>query len=234
MKIYKQFENMTAAHKALFAIKIDNVTIMESDTTIGYIRSKYGIYNTLDDIEMLWTLYATMTADDLKRSYNAFYSTYNPTDNYNGHEVNIYLNQHGMETETRTDDTTETNTANDVTGENYITTFDSTTYRNSDKTKQTGSTDRTNTGTVTTEKTHDTTTLTVDGTTYTADNVTAEIKDKAGNLGVTRTQEMILDEINLRFTPYIQRYIDNFIAQYAFLLLTDGGCSNDSFFLYDE
>lgn len=221
MKIYKQFEVMTEAHKALFAIKIDNTTVMESDITIGYLRSKYGLYNTLDDIEILWTLYATMTADDLKRSFETFYATYNPIDNYDGHETLIHIENHGTETTTRTDNLTETATANNVKNTDKITTFDSTNFRPSGETEQTGSTTTANNGTQTNATSHAETSLTDGDNTYTGDTVTIDKRDRHGNMGVTRTQEMITDEIKLRLIPYLQTYIDGFIQQYAFMLLTD-------------
>lgn len=221
MKIYKQFDTMSSEHKELFKISVNSNEVMSYSTTISYICSKYGMYNTLDDIEALWTVYATMNVNDLARAYNAFYAEYNPIDNYDGHETYIHMENHGTETNTRTDNTTETNTANNVKNNEKITTFDSTNYRPANETEQTGSTTTANTGTVTNATTHDTTSLALDGTTYSGDTVSIDKRDRHGNMGVTRTQEMILDEIKLRMIPYLQQYIDNFIAQYAFLLLTD-------------
>lgn len=221
MKIYKQFDTMSAAHKQLFTISVNSNEVMSYSTTISYINSKYGMYNTLEDIETLWTLYATMNTNDLTRAYNAFYSDYNPIDNYDGHETVVHIENHGTETTTRTDNLTETATANNVTNTDKITTFDSTNYRPAAESEQTGSTTTANSGTQTNATSHATTTLTDGDTTYTGDTISIDKRDRHGNMGVTRTQEMINDEIKLRMIPYLQQYIDNFIAQYAFLLLTD-------------
>lgn len=213
-----QLDEYTALEKdQYFSIKdSENQYIINGVNVCSYMTEMYGNYKTRSEIKTLWTLYNATHYNDFIRAYNAFTSTYEPLDNYNGTEENVYLNQDGTKTDRTTHGKTTTTTANNVQNENYTTSFDSQAYRPDNKSIQTGNTTAADTGTTTNTTEHSLTTLTVGDTTYTADSITAETKHRHGNLGVTSTQQMINQELELRKNPVALLYIDEFINDYAY------------------
>lgn len=194
----------------------DNNVIIDGTSCLNVLIEQYGDYKTRSAVDYLWGLYnATHRADFLK-AYLAWVAEYNPLENYNGDETNIYMTSDGAETSTTTHGKTTTTTANDVTNETSVTTFESTTYHPDAKTIQSGSTENTESGTTTVVTDHIEKSLTVNGKTYSADNVHAEIKNRHGNLGVTTSQQMITSEVQMRLYPLIIMYIGNFVSDYCY------------------
>ncbi|MBO5816130.1 MAG: hypothetical protein J6R30_08485 [Bacteroidales bacterium] len=222
-----QLDEYTALEKdQYFSIKdSENSYIINGVNVCNYMTEMYGNYKTRSEIKSLWTLYTATHYTDFIRAYEAFMSEYEPLDNYNGVEQNVYLNQDGVKTDRTTHGKTTTTTANDVTTENQTTSFDSTTYRPDSKSTQSGNTTSADTGTTTNTTEHTPTSLTVGETTYTADNITAETKHRHGNLGVTSTQQMITQELELRKNPVALLYIDEFINDYAYYVSETWGCN---------
>lgn len=203
----------------LFSIKdSSNNVIISGDAVTDYLKYMYGDYKVMRLLHVAWGYYNAMHKDDFLRAYTAWTASYEPLDNYNGKETNIYLTNDGDLTSTTTHGKGITTTANSVANVNEVTTFDDTNYRPEGKTTQTGNTVQQDSGTTSVKDIHSTTTLSVDGTSYTADKVSAEIKDRHGNLGVTSSQQMILSEVNMRLYPLVQLYIDEFISEYAYLV----------------
>lgn len=194
----------------------DNNVVIDGTNCLNVLIEQYGDYKTRSAVDYLWGLYnATHRADFLK-AYAAWVADYEPLENYNGSETNIYLTNDGTETNTTTHGKTTTTTANDVTNETSVTTFESTTYHPDEKTIQSGSTDTAESGTTTVVTDRTAKTLTVNDTSYSADNVHAEIKNRHGNLGVTTSQQMITSEVQMRLQPLIILYIDNFVSDYCY------------------
>ena len=165
---------------------------------------------------LLWINYNHLHGADFSKAYTAWISTYNPIENYNADETNVYLTNDGEETTEITHGKTTTITANDVQNDTYVTTDESDTPRLENRQKQTGNTTDAETGTTTTTVDRTAKQLEIAGVTYSADNVHGEIKKRHGNIGVTTTQQMLQSEIDLRFNPIIQLYIDTFISDYAY------------------
>ena len=97
----------------------------------------------------------------------------------------------------------------------YTTTDTSEEERLEEKTTNTGGTETTDDLHETKTKTRESSTLTVDGTSYTAHDVHGEIYTRAGNLGVTTTQQMITSETDMRLNPVQKNYLDRFIYMFA-------------------
>lgn len=194
----------------------DNNVIIDGTNCLNALIEQYGDYKTRSAVDYLWELYNATHRADLLKAYTAWNAEYNPLDNYNGDETNIYMTSDGQETITTTHGKTTTTTANDVTNETSVTTFESMTYHPDEKTIQTGSTENAESGTTTVVTDRTTKSLTVNDKTYTADNVHAEIKNRHGNLGVTTSQQMITSEIQMRLYPLIMMYIDNFVSDYCY------------------
>lgn len=227
VKIREQVQDYTTLDINRFDIKNSQYqTIVSGQYVLDYMLSLYADYKTRARLIALWDIYETMHHDDFLRAWTAWTAAYNPLDNYNGTETNVFLNQDGVLTQRVTHGKTTTVTANDVTTTGYSTTFDSSTERETDKNVQTGNTTNAETGTTATTTEHTPTSITVDGTTYTADSLTAEIKKRQGNLGVTTSQQMITSEIEMRLKSLVCMYIDTFIKDYAYYV-SDGWCKYD-------
>lgn len=203
----------------LFSIKdSNNNTIISGDAVTDYLKYMYADYKVTRLLHVAWGYYNVMHKDDFLRAYAAWTANYEPLDNYNGTETNVYITNDGDLTSTTTHGKTTTITAESVANENEVTTFDDTDYRPDSKTTQTGDTKQEDRGTTKIQDSHSTTTLSIDGTSYTADKVSGEIKNRHGNLGVTSSQQMIMSEVNMRLYPLVQLYIDEFISEYAYMV----------------
>jgi hypothetical protein len=202
--------------------------ILTANLLLNYLYHTYGNYKTNAPLSHLWFMYDAIHRADFLKAYAAWTATYNPLDNYNGSETNVYLTNDGNETETITHGKTTTTTANNITNETAVTTFDSNTYKPEGKNEQTGSSTDAESGTTTTQRDRTGKSLTVDGETYTADNVHAELKKRSGNLGVTTSQQMITSEIDMRLNPLVIMYIDTFISEYAYCILGEWGSDYDN------
>lgn len=197
----------------------NNVVILSSDNWCAYMDALYGNYKTCKAIFLLWSIYQATHYNDFLKAWAAWNAVYNPTDNYNGTETTVIQKMDGEQTETINHGKTTTNATgpNGVVNETQTTSVDNGTYRNDTKNIQTGTTTETDSGTTTTTKDTDVKTLTVGDKTYTADYVESEEKNRHGNLGITSTQTMIKEEKDMRLSPLICEYLDNFIEQYAYL-----------------
>lgn len=202
--------------------------ILTANLLLNYLYHTYGNYKTNAPLSQLWFMYDAIHRADFLKAYAAWTATYNPLDNYNGSETNVYLTNDGNEIETITHGKTTTTTANDITNETAVTTFDNNTYKPEGQNTQSGSSTDSESGTTTTNRDRTAKTLTVDNTPYTADNVHAEIKKRSGNLGVTTSQQMITSEVDMRLNPLVIMYIDTFISEYAYCILGEWGSGYDN------
>lgn len=180
----------------------NNSVILSTENWYSYMENNYGNYKTLRALFILWGIYQVTHLADFQKAWAAWTAKYNPIENYNGDETTVRQKMDGTET------TTNSIEGDGLVNETQSTSVDNTGYRNDSKNIQTGST------TVTKET--EVKTLTVGNNTYTADYVEAETKNRHGNLGVTSTQNMITQEVEMRLNPLIVQYLDNFIAEYAF------------------
>lgn len=226
--IYEQIDDIWAQPLTNFWALMDangNI-ILPAQDVLAYLQQMYGNYKTRADLAYLWSCYGVTHNAAFHRAWEAWSAEYNPLDNYNGSETNVYLTNDGDENETITHGKTTTVTANSIANKTDVTTFDSNTFKPEGQNTQTGSSTDSESGTTTTRRDRTSKSLTVDDTTYTADNVHAEIKKRSGNLGVTTSQQMITSEVNMRLNPLFMMYLDNFIADYAYCIL--GEWSGDS------
>lgn len=226
--INDQIATYSANEKRLFVITDnENNVIMSGNEVLDYMSEMYGCYKTRSWLHSLWTVYKSTHYADFLRAWDAWNANYNPLENYNGDETNVYLTNDGAETETTTHGKSTTTTANNVTNTAYSTTYDSDVEKETDKNVQSGSTTAADSGTTSVTRDRNTKNLTVGNTTYTADNVHAEIKNRHGNLGITTSQQMITSEIDMRMKPLIQMFIDVFISDYAYYITDTWGCDYD-------
>lgn len=139
---------------------------------------------------------------------------------------------------TESTDTTPDSTHNSVTAEttdgtkttNYSTSYESETLKKTGETVPNGgtkttydlktNTTRENTGTQTTEDETTTSylnaTITHNGKTYTAHDVEINELEKGGNLGLTTSEQLIQQEVDLRLNPITAQYLNRFAAMYLY------------------
>ena len=215
---------------ATFDIKVDNVIIAAASNVLDYMIFTYDGYKTRAPLYRLWFNYIILHGPDFSKAYAAWSENYNPLQNYDSKETNIYINNDGTETNTINHGKINTVAAgtgtNAPTISNYVTTDDSATARLESQSTQAGTTTDTESGSTTNTKTHTPTTLTIDSTEYQGDYVRGEIKEKAGNIGVTTSQQMLQSELDLRLNPLVLQYIDMFMRDYTYYI-------NEEWCMYD-
>lgn len=238
--ISEQIPLLSNVAKATFAIKNGNTTIKSADDVLNYLLYTYEYWKTVAPIETAWAVYESMHHADFEKALAAWNSEYNPLHNYDGKEKTILLRSEGKTTVV---DDGESHTAPDsvrnkvttqategaqteTTTENEVTTYDSQTPRLDNKSTVTSAptggeetiynlkTDTTTDNTNTRERTN--TTITHDGKTYTAHDISINELEKGGNLGLTTSEQLILQEIEMRLKPLIKMYLDTFISEYAY------------------
>lgn len=167
--------------------------------------------NTYDYLSELWNSWLFLNIDDYIRAYIALISDYNPINNYDSHEVETYQHGHKLD-ETyiagtgSTSSSTYTPGVTDTT-QSSIYGYNSSTPGDADKVVNT------KTGSDSTQST--TTRSGSDSNSHIHSGTDTRTVDKAGNIGTTKTQEMILDEINLRKKDFGEMLIKIFIDTYT-------------------
>lgn len=218
--ISEDIQELTTAQKQNFEIKKGTETLISSSTVLTFFDIKYGEFTMPKTLYNSWILYKSLTITDLIRAYDAFYAEYNPIDNYDGTEEITHLEKHGTVSKTSGGSSTETSTANNITTVNSVAPFDTTDMTNDDKSVNSGSSENiiSSDNSETTE--YNDTTLGTD----TAHDITKDTIRKHGNIGVTMTQQMIKEEIELRFKPVIIEYLTRFVYEYGYLYKPMRGC----------
>lgn len=216
-------EQMTVSYQvsdttANFAVSSGGVTLISNDVVKNYLNFTYGDFLCLQLYEK-FLMYNSMQAADLAKALTAWDSEYNPIANYDKHETNIDIYNHGDNTKTTHSDpehnTITTAATDDAANENYTTTFDSDTIRKDSETKIKGGTTTTNDNTVIEENVHTSTTMTDGETTLHGDEIRKHENITEGNIGVMTTQQMIQSECDMRLNPVIKQYLDRFVYTYC-------------------
>lgn len=154
-----------------------------------------------------WQYYNSRNAENLSRMLSALYAEYNPIDNYNMIEQSMTgekqdkhkTTPHGTITNKTTNTAAGINTIGD--GSTAGTSENVTSYQNADS-----------------ETSYENTkSFDFDGETMTGYHKTDEhYTRRSGNIGVTTSAQMIEQELNLRKTDIIYRYIDTFIKSVCY------------------
>lgn len=221
--INEQIESYISEQIALFDIKDGTTIICAGETVTNYMKYMYDGYMTRAALYMLWLNYKSLHEHDLIRAYRAWVSDYEPLQNYDSTESNVYLQNDGTETVRVNHGKVNTMAASTSEGEvpttsNYVTTDDSDTPRLETQSTSTGVTTDTESGSTATTKEHSHSTMTIDNTEYSADYIKAELRKKSGNIGVTTSQQMLQSEVDLRLNPLLVQYIDSFMRDFTYYI----------------
>ena len=197
----------------------NNQLVVGSTYVLSYLDMMFGSYVTPYGFFHAWETFKNIHNADFLKALDAWKTDYRPLDNYDGIEEHIYTVKDGSKTESITHGKKVTYHATDLTNENKTTSDDSETYRPLNKSVQTGSSDNTESGTTSTTTSHTATTQTINGVEYSGDAINYDVLTRHGNMGTTKTQEMLNDEIRLRLEPLVKRYLYMFVTECAYLCL---------------
>lgn len=215
MTVSYQIENEVGAN---WAVAYNGTTLINADLVKNYLNFTYGDFLCIQ-LYYKFITFNSMQAADLAKALTAWNSEYNPISNYDKHETNIDIYNHGDNTKTTHSDpehnTITTAATNDAANENYTTTFDDDTPRKESETKIKGGTITTNDNHVIEENVHTSTTMTNGETTLYGDEIRKHENITQGNIGVTTSQQMILSEVDMRLNPVIKQYLDRFVYTYC-------------------
>lgn len=194
-------------------VTYNNTVLINSNYVENMFRLKYGTWETLDetseDFKHTFDLYNEYMAPNLNRTITALTAEYNPLNNYEG-KTEI-IQDYGEQTQNFVkgqESITNTNNAVTDNTEDYVSSYDSDIFSPSTKNKNDYG-ERIST----TENGTRTDTNTINS--YT--NKVTEIK--AGNMGVTTSQQMITEEIELRLKNIYDMYIDNFVKNVCYMIV---------------
>lgn len=224
-------EQMTVSYQvsdttANFAVTSGGVTLIGNDVVKNYLNFTYGDFLCIQLYDK-FLMYNSMQSADLAKALAAWDSEYNPIANYDKHETNIDIYNHGDNTKTTHSDpehnTITTAATNDAANENYTTTFDSDTLHKESETKIKGGTITTNNNHVIEENVHTQATMTNGEITLYGDEIRKHENITEGNIGVMTTQQMIQSECDMRLNPVIKQYLDRFVYTYCIYI---GGAWN--------
>lgn len=220
-----------------------NVSNMISSAEVeNYYKTHYGSFESIGDIESLqesWEFYNADAQDNLRLSYNAMTTDYNPIDNYSMTETEteentVIATENGKKTaeNTTTNNLTVTSNSSDVNTlettesssetqnkNNSVFPFDDDSTAHPKETEQVTAQD-TNNSTVNNNATSDNTTTTTGTVGLKTADTTSNSKNensnntrnltRKGNIGVTTTQQMIESEIVLRSKLLFHDYLAKF------------------------
>lgn len=238
--ISDQIPLLTTAQRNTFALKKGTTVIKSADDVLNYFLCTFEYWKTPSPIATAWAVYESMHHSDFEKALDAWLAEYDPLHNYDGKEKTILLKSEGKTTiiddgeshtapdSTRNKVTTQATEGaqTETTTENEVTTYDSQTPRLDNKSTVTSAptggeetiynlkTDTETDNTNTRERTN--TTITHDGKTYTAHDITINELEKGGNLGLTTSEQLIIQEVEMRLKPLIKMYLDAFIREYAY------------------
>lgn len=194
-------------------VTYNNTVLIKSEYVENMFRLKYGTWETLDetseDFKHTFNLYNEYMTPNLNKAIIALTAEYNPLNNYEG-KTEI-IQDYGQQTQNfikGQESIKNTNNAVTDNTEDYVTSYDSSTFSPSSKNKNDYG-ERIST----TENGTRTDTNTINS--YT--NKVTEIK--AGNMGVTTSQQMITEEISLRLKNIYDMYIDNFVKNVCYMIV---------------
>lgn len=187
--------------------------LIKSEYVENVFRLYYGSWETLDrtseDFKHTFDLYNEYMTPNLNKAISALTAEYNPLNNYEG-KTEI-IQDYGEQTQNfikGQESITNTNNAVTDNTEDYVTSYDSNIFSPSSKNKNDYG-ERIST----TENGTRTDTNTINS--YT--NKVTEIKE--GNMGVTTSQQMITEEINLRLKNIYDMYINNFVKNVCYMIV---------------
>lgn len=193
-------------------VSYNDIVLISSNIVENYLLKKYASYytlnNTPNEFKADFDIYNGLMADGLNKIINAFNEKYNPVENYNSNieEQNIYGER--VSTFNKGEQSNNNNYGNrQNTTTDSVTTYDTTDFKDTSKTVNNNLSyaDILTEGNRIDKDTHNTYTDT-------------HLLNQHGNIGVTTSQQMINEEVNLRLTNIYYKYLDEFAKNWLFYI----------------
>lgn len=206
-----------------FGLTVNEIPIYTAQDFYSYIRAKYGhmlfetpestVEKARQDLKKVYDMWVRLNGDEYLRIYNVMRSEYNPLENYDRMEEGA--------TETARHKGTRTSQNVDITNTPTVTTKTTEKVNASDGgVVESMETETANTGgnTVTSGNadTNYTETRDISDSVYDRDVETFNGRRTHGNIGITTTQTLITEEVNLRLLGFIETIMSQFVKKFTF------------------
>ena len=206
-----------------FGLTVNNITIYTAQDFYSYIRAKYGhmlfetpeitVEKARQDLKNVYDMWVRLNGEEYLRIYNVMRSEYNPLENYDRmEEGSTETARHKGSRTSQNVDITNTPTVTTKTTEkvnasdgSVVESMETETANISGNTATSGSAD-----------TNYTETRDISDSVYDRDVETFNGRRTHGNIGVTTTQALINEEINLRLVGFIETIIAQFVEKFTF------------------
>ena len=206
-----------------FGLTVNKIPIYTAQDFYSFIRAKYGhmlfetpeitVEKARQDFKNVYDMWVRLNGEEYLRIYNVMRSEYNPLENYDRMEEGA--------TETARHKGSRTSQNVDITNTPTVTTKTTEKVNASDggivesMETETANTSG-NTVTSGSAETNFTETRDISDSVYDRDVETFNGRRTHGNIGVTTTQTLINEEINLRLLGFIETIMSQFVEKFTF------------------
>ena len=206
-----------------FGLTVNEIPIYTAQDFYSYIRAKYGhmlfetpeitVEKARQDLKNVYDMWVRLNGEEYLRIYNVMRSEYNPLENYDRMEEGA--------TETARHKGSRTSQNVDITNTPSVVTKTTEKVNASDGgVVESMETETANTGgnTITSgsAETNYSETRDISDTLYDRDVETFNGRRTHGNIGITTTQTLITEEVNLRLLGFIETIIAQFVEKFTF------------------
>ena len=206
-----------------FGLTVNGIPIYTAQDFYSYIRAKYGymlfetpeitVEKARQDLKNVYDMWVRLNGEEYLRIYNVMRSEYNPIENYDRmEEGSTETARHKGSRTSQNVDITNTPTVTTKTTEKVnasdggvVESMETETANTSGNTVTSGSAD-----------TNYTETRDISDTVFDRDVETFNGRRTHGNIGVTTTQTLISEEINLRLLGFIETIMSQFVEKFTF------------------
>ena len=206
-----------------FGLTVNNITIYTAQDFYSYIRAKYGhmlfetpeitVEKARQDLKNVYDMWVRLNGEEYLRIYNVMRSEYNPLENYDRmEEGSTETARHKGSRTSQNVDITNTPTVTTKTTEKVnasdggvVESMETETANISGNTATSGSAD-----------TNYTETRDISDSVYDRDVETFNGRRTHGNIGITTTQTLISEEVNLRLLGFIETIMSQFVEKFTF------------------
>ena len=206
-----------------FGLTVNGIHIYTALDFYSYIRAKYGhmlfetpeitVEKARQDLKNVYDMWVRLNGEEYLRIYNVMRSEYNPLENYDRlEEGSTETARHKGSRTSQNVDITNTPTVITKTTEKVNASDGGVVESMETETANTSG----NTVTSGTADTNFTETRDISDSVYDRDVETFNGRRTHGNIGVTTTQALINEEINLRLLGFIETIIAQFVEKFTF------------------
>ena len=206
-----------------FGLTVNGIPIYTAQDFYSYIRAKYGhmlfetpeitVEKARQDLKNVYDMWVRLNGEEYLRIYNVMRSEYNPLENYDRvEEGSTETARHKGSRTSQNVDITNTPTVTTKTTEKVnasdggvVESMETETANTSGNTVTSGSADANYT------ETRD-----ISDSVYDRDIETFNGRRTHGNIGITTTQTLIIEEVNLRLLGFIETIMSQFVEKFTF------------------